>query len=148
MIIEENVQTVNKIETNYEFLSKLFLELLEIKPEFKTRFQAVAPEIYADIESASTNPNCSCRGKVEYYVNNNREKSAVFLNDFLRDNKYNIVLEEIENRYRFAIYHGKVEKVKISEWQEFSDGLAQKRAAYRAFSVSPIDSEYVNVFFL
>ena len=72
----------------------------------------------------------------------------MFLNDFLRDNKYNIDLTEIENQYRFVIYHGRVEKVKVSEWKQFSDKLAMDRAAYRAFSVSRIDDEYINVFFL
>ena len=148
MIIEENLQNISDIESGYEFLSKIFLELLTIKPDFKSSFQAIAPEIYADIESASTNPNCSCRGKVEHYVNTNRDKSTVFLNKFLHDNNFRIDLDEIDNRYKFEIYHGRVEKVKVSDWKEFSDSLAQKRAAYRTFSVSRVDDEYVNVFFL
>lgn len=148
MIIEQNLQNIPDINSNYEFLSKIFLELLTIKPEFKSSFQAIAPEIYADIESASTNPNCSCRGKVEHYVNINRDKSTTFLNKFLHDNNFRIDISEIENRYRFEIYHGKVERVKISEWKEFSDRLVYERAAYRAFSVANVDSEYVNVFFL
>ena len=148
MIIEETLEYIPVIDSNYEFLSKIFLELLTFNPEFKTNFQALAPEIYADIESASTNPNCSCRIKVENYVNSNIDKTTAFLNKFLQDNNFRIDLNDIDNRYRFAIYHGRVETVKIYEWKEFSDSLEQQRAAYRAFSVCKIDDEYVNVFFL
>jgi hypothetical protein len=46
------------------------------------------------------------------------------------------------------MYSGKVEKVKISDWQNFTQELQNKRAAYRSFSVLPIDEEYVKVFFI
>jgi hypothetical protein len=135
------------IPNDYPFLSKIFLELVS-NQQFKTAFQAVAPEIYADIESASTNPNCSCRSKVENYVNTNRQKSLDFLNNFIENTGLEVNLQSITQKYTIKSYAGVVEKVKISEWQTFQNRLTQERANFRAFSTSKIDDEYVNVFFL
>jgi trans-aconitate methyltransferase len=136
-----------KVPNDYPFLSKIFLELVS-NQQFKTAFQAVAPEIYADIESASTNPNCSCRGKVENYVNTNRQKALDFLNNFIENTGVEVDLQAITQKYTIKSYAGVVEKVKISEWQTFQNRLTQERANFRAFSTSKIDDEYVNVFFL
>jgi len=136
------------IDPNYQYLSKIFLELLSLNQNFKASFQSLAPEIYADIESASTNPNCSCRGKVENYVNSNREKCAKFLNESSTEIKSLINLHDIENKYGFVIYGGKVERVKVTEWNNFSQKLNNDRAAYRQFSLLRVDDEYVDVFFL
>jgi hypothetical protein len=135
------------IPNDYPFLSKIFLELVS-NQQFKTAFQAVAPEIYADIESASTNPNCSCRSKVENYVNTNRQKALDFLNNFIENTGLEVNLQSITQKYTVKSYAGVVEKVKISEWQTFQNRLTQERANFRAFSTSKIDDEYVNVFFL
>ena len=132
---------------DYPFLSKIFLELVS-NQQFKTAFQAVAPEIYADIESASTNPNCSCRSKVENYVNTNRQKALDFLNNFIENTGLEVNLQSITQKYTVKSYAGVVEKVKISEWQTFQNRLTQERANFRSFSTSKIDDEYVNVFFL
>ena len=87
------------IDPNYEHLSKIFLELLSKNNEFKNAFQAFAPDIYADIESASTNSNCSCRGRVENYVNSNREKCATF---------YNQLSEEIKSLVNLKAFCAKI----------------------------------------
>lgn len=136
------------IDPNYKFLSKIFLELLTLNVDFKTSFQSIAPEIYADIESASTNPNCSCRSKVENYVNLNREKCAKFYDNLSTEIKSLITLEEIENKYKFTLYSGIVERVKVSEWSNFAQKLNTDKAAYRQFSVLRVDDEYVDVFFV
>lgn len=136
------------IDPNYQHLSKIFLELLTLNQDFKTSFQTLAPEIYADIESASTNPNCSCRGKVENYVNSNREKCGKFLNESSPEIKALINLHDIENKYRVTMYSGKVERVRVSEWNNFSQKLNNDRAAYRQFSVLKVDDEHVDVFFI
>jgi len=135
------------IPNDYPFLSKIFLELV-LNQQFKTAFQAIAPEIYADIESASTNPNCSCRTKIENYVNTNRQKALDFLNNFIENTGIEVDLQSITQKYTVKSYSGVVEKVKISEWQTFQNRLVKERANYRAFSTSKIDDEYVNVFFL
>lgn len=135
------------INSNYEYLSKVFLELIQ-NPQFKNEFQAFAPEIYADIESYSKNPNCSCKFKIETFVNNNKEINTNFLNNFITKNNLTLNLKEIEERYKITNYSGRVEKVKISEWSSFRDKTINEKAIYRSFAVSNIDNEYVNVFFL
>jgi hypothetical protein len=57
-------------------------------------------------------------------------------------------LHDIENKYGFVIYGGKVERVKVTEWSDFSQKLNNDRAAYRQFSLLRVDDEYVDVFFL
>ena len=136
------------IDKNYEFLSKVFLELLSNEPEFKPLFQALAPEMYADIESAATNPNCSCRGRVETYVNSNTEKCANFLNGLPESIKSKINLDVITATYSFVVYSGTVKRTKISEWKNFYDKMMTDRASYRAFSVVKVDDENVDVFFI
>jgi hypothetical protein len=94
----------NNIGPNYQFLSKIFIEILMAKNEsFKNAFQAAAPDVYADIESFYGNKNCSCRGKVEKHIVSNKEKSAEFLNAFIAenggDNHTLFKLEDIEKKY-------------------------------------------------
>lgn len=135
-------------DKNYQYLSKIFLELLTLNVEFKTLFQSLAPEIYADIESASTNINCSCRNKIENYINTNREKCANFLNSLNQEIKSLINLYEIEEKYKIITYTGKIERVKISDWYNFATKLNSERAAYRQYSLLKVDDETVDVFFL
>jgi hypothetical protein len=136
------------IEINYNLFSKVFLHLITTNSDFKLEFQAFAPEIYADIESFSKNPNCSCRAKIEQFVMINKPKCHEFINKFLTEKNIQVDLSVIEAQYKTISYMGTVEKVKISEWKQFSDSLIAKKAVYRSFSVSKIDDEYVNVFFL
>jgi hypothetical protein len=137
--------TYNKNDQNF---SKIFLELITLSVEFKTSFQALAPEMYADIESASTNPNCSCRYRVESYVNSNGDKCSEFLNNQSEEIKSLINLQEIEEKYRITVYTGLVERVKKSEWSAFSQKLTDIRAVWRQFSISEVDAETVDVYFL
>ena len=136
------------LDKNYQYLSKIFLELLTLSNEFKISFQSLAPEIYADIESASTNINCSCRNKIENYINTNREKCTDFLNNLNQELKNLINLQEIEDKYKFITYTGKIERVKISDWYNFAVKLNSERAAYRQYSLLRVDDETVDVFFL
>lgn len=136
------------IDPNYEHLSKIFLELLSKNNEFKVAFQALAPDIYADIESASTNSNCSCRGRVENYVNSNREKCATFYNQLSEEIKSLVNLQEIEEQYRFTDYSGLVKRVKTSEWHSFVETMNAEKAIYRQFSILKVDDEKVDVFFI
>lgn len=135
-------------EKNYPFLGKVFLELLSTNQNFKNSFQAFATQIYADIESASTNPNCSCRNKIEKYVLENKERCVEFLNNFIVQNNLSINKEEIELKYKTTIYYGKTIEMKIEEWETFSNKLVEERAVFRSFSVIPIDNETIKVFFL
>lgn len=135
------------IDIQYSFLPKVFLELINNR-EFKTQFQANCPEIYADIESAYNNPNCSCRAKIEAYINKNREKVYPFLKLFLESNKIDLDLASIEQKYKMTPYVGKTEVIKISEWSSYVENLTKIKAAFRNFSVIKEDEEHIRIFFL
>ena len=139
---------MNMFKSDYPFLGKIFLELLSSNQVFKLNFQALAPQIYADIESASTNPNCSCRAKIEKHVLENKEQCTEFLNKFVTQNNLNIDISQIELKYKTTPYHGKTVDVKISEWEQFSKQLIQQKAVFRSFSLIVIDPDTVKVFFL
>jgi hypothetical protein len=135
------------IDINNPILSKIVLELLFNK-KFKNEFQAFAPEIYADIESFTSNPNCTCKNKIEIYAIKNKEKTSTFLNNFINDNNINLDLDAITQKYTSKQYAGIVEKVKISEWDKFKDKLVKEKAIYRSFATIKFDEEYIYVFFL
>jgi hypothetical protein len=135
------------ITIDYPFLSKVYLELIK-NEQFKTQFQAKAPTIYADIESTHINPNCTCRAKVEAYVRTNKEKLHEFLLDFINTNQTGLTLQQIEEKYKTTPYTGKVDKVKITEWAEYVNGLGKVKATFRHFSTARVDDEYINVFFI
>ena len=137
-----------KIHSDYPHLSKMFLELLPLSKEFKTLFQTLAPEIYADIESASTNLNCSCRAKVENFVNSNKTKCVDFYNQLPLEITSLVNFQEIDEKYKSVVYVGKIERVKKSEWNKFEEKLTSEKAVFRSFSVVKVDEEYVDVFFL
>lgn len=162
----------NKIDHGNVFLNKIFLEILNSKNEnFKNRFQAMAPDIYADIESYYANNNCSCRSKIEGYIISNREKSAEFLNNFITENggenhslfniadveaKYNVFTPPGEagkqispqDKKDIINYAGKTELVKISEWENYVAGLREKHIRFFQFSTVKVDDETIRVFFL
>lgn len=135
-------------KSDYQFLGKVFLELLSSNKNFKLNFQALAPQIYADIESASTNPNCSCRAKIEKYVLEKKEQCTEFLNGFIAQNNLTIDISQIELKYKTTPYYGKIMDVKINEWEQFSKQLLEQRAIYRSFSVIMVSEDTVKVFFL
>lgn len=136
------------IKSDYHFLGKIFLELLSSNETFKLNFQAFAPQIYADIENASTNPSCSCRSKIEKYVLDRRESCTEFLNNFITQNNLTIDISQIESKYKTTSYIGKVVDVKISEWEQFSKQLLEQKAMFRSFSVMKEDEDAIKVFFL
>jgi hypothetical protein len=135
------------IDTNNPLLPKIVLELLFNK-KFKNELQAFTPEIYADIESFISNPNCTCKNKIEVYVIKNKEKISIFVNNFLNDNNINLDLEAINRKHTSKQYAGVVEKVKISEWDKFKDKLMKEKAIYKSFGTIKFDEEHIYVFFL
>lgn len=135
------------VDKSYPYYSKIFLELIPEK-KFKILLQAAAPEIYADIESTHTNPNCTCRSKVDSYINNNKDKLHPLLIDYLESSNRQIDLKEIEKKYKVTYYAGRVDTVKISEWGEYTKNLQKDKAVFRSFSVIKLDNEHLNVFFI
>ena len=133
---------------NFTYFSKVFLEEITKNAKFKTEFQAFATEIYADIESYSKNPNCSCRAKVEKFVNDNREKCYIFIKKFIEQNNIEIDVSAIEGKYKTTPYSGKIIQVKKSDWASFVDIMQRDKATFRAFSVVKLDEETSELYFI
>jgi hypothetical protein len=139
--------TIEQIkETNkYQQASVL---LLQENKEFKQEFLNFAPSISSEIESASVNLNCSCKGKIIDYIQDNADSYLSFLYNFLITK--NLLVDFIEHMNSIVIYKnysGKVAKTKISEWQNFATSLAEDNASFKTFSILR-EGEDVLVFFL
>jgi len=137
-----------KIEKNYLHLPKVFLDLISSNKEFKTRFEVFAPEVYAEIQSFVTNPNCTCRGKIAEYVRLNSDKCTDFVNLFLLETNTDIDLEKITHEANSAVGVGKVFRIKKSEWPDFSRNMFQQGIRFRGFSVVQVDEENIDVYLL
>lgn len=136
------------IDQNYQYLPQIFLYMLR-NSQFRDLFKSFAPEIQNDIESAAFNPDCTCRTRVQNYINENREKCHLFFTDFINTNPGAFDLNEFaEYISPPKNYSGHIEKVKISEWNEFVKKLVREKANFSMFSTSKIDDEYINVFFI
>lgn len=120
------------------YLSKVFLELILSHDSFKVGLQAEFPDIYADIESFKTNPSCTCRNKIETYVNANRASTHSFLEKWFNDNKdANINLEEIVAKYAINNMAGKVYRIPRTDsaFEELHKKMVKERWVFRAFDI-------------
>ena len=120
-----------------------------LKSDFKNEFQKIAPEIYADLESAFLNPNCSCITKIKLFVKNNKEQFAEFLLKFVEQySSAEDLQDKLINRAKNSkqIYlGGSVLKTSVSSWKEFFNKI--NGASYRSFSVVK-ENDDLYVFFL
>jgi hypothetical protein len=132
------------------FLGTVILQLLTVDSTFKDQFKQTAPSIAADIESASTNPNCTCRTKVATYVSMHADTISAFLYQYLTDNN---MLGNIENLFNMAQtaslqpITGRVAKTSIKDWPEFTKNINQSNFSFKHMSTS-IVGEDVYVFFM
>jgi hypothetical protein len=138
-------------EDKKPYINKIILNLIRISEEFKSILQSEFPNIYADIQSAATNPNCGCVKKVELELTNNKEKSLNLLNNFI-SNKENIEkIKDILNVDYGALspkpYSGKMFIIENTEekFKEFMDNVNKDRAIFRNFStsISPDNKLYI-----
>lgn len=136
------------IDENYEFLGQIFIFLIK-NNTFKEKFKIFAPELANDIESATINPTCTCKNKIINYVSQNKNKCYLLFRDFININPGIFDLNEFLSFVNPPKnYSGKVEKVKISEWENFVKKIINERATFHSFSTSKINDEYINVFFI
>jgi hypothetical protein len=120
------------------YLSKVFLELIQMQDSFKMALQSAFPEMYADIESFKTNPNCTCRNKIEAYVNSHRNETHAFLDKWYNENKsLNINLEEIVAKYAVNNMGGKVYRIPRTDaaFAELQKKMIAERWVFRAFDI-------------
>ncbi len=135
---------------NSKSLSSVVISLLSIDESFKNELKVIAPSIAADIESAATNPNCTCRNKVVNYVIMNAAQIGAFLYNFAE--KTNTLLN-LKHMFLTATppegptASGRVAKTTIKEWPEFVKKLTNENIQFRQLSTS-IVGEDVYVFFI
>jgi hypothetical protein len=133
--------------TNKDYNQAVLL-LLQNSSQFKENFKQFAPNISSEIESASTNANCSCKHAIISFINERKDIFNEFLYNFL-------VLYDLLKTFKgyldsLPIYKslsGKIAKTKMSEWSEFSNNLIKDYAIFKSFSVVK-DGDDLLVFFL
>jgi hypothetical protein len=145
---------MNSLPSDKEkYISKIVLNLITKYPDFKSQLQASFPDLYADIESASSNPNCSCRGKVEHRVTLEREKSIKLVNEFLskhgKEAEVQTIINLPYNSMTSTFYGGKRYEIDntTEAFKEFSNQLLKDRATFRGFSVYPQNDKLL-IYFL
>lgn len=123
-----------------QYLSKIVLNLITKYSDFKSELQSLFSDLYADIESASTNPNCSCRGKVEQRVTIERDKSLNLVNEFLAkrgtETEVQAIINLPYNSMTSVYYGGKSFEIDNTPeaFKEFYDSFLKERASFRGFS--------------
>lgn len=128
--------------------AKASIILLRNNQDFKNEFINFAPNITADIQSASENSNCSCEERVMDYIENNLNLYIDFLYDYLVKNDVFVsFVTYLNSIVEYKDYGGKVAKTTISEWKNFYDSLNEDNAVFRSFSVVK-ENDDVLVFFL
>ena len=129
-------------------LGPVIITLLETDKTFKAELLTVAGSIAADIESASTNPTCSCRDRVVRYVTGNNEIIGGLLYDYAQSNNKLDSIIDIFNTAKIASapsISGRVAKTTIAEWPNFAKSVANLN--YRHVSTSIVGDD-VFIFFL
>jgi hypothetical protein len=136
------------------YFDKIILNLIKISNEFKSTLQSEFPNIYADIESASTNPNCGCVKKVETELLKNPDKSLNLLNNFLSVPANFEKAQEVLNIDYAALapklYSGKMFVIENTEekFKEFNDSVNKDRAIFRNFSTAISSDGKLHIYFL
>jgi hypothetical protein len=154
------VKSVTNTSTNTfdPTLGDVFLKLIKENEKFKAEYEVFAPEVFADIQSFVTNPNCSCKNKIKNFVVGNNQKHEAFLNEFTENNKETLgtldikkmkteIHEEMRQRM-LTNMRGQVFKIKKSDWVNFPAEMAKQKVFIRSFSVVPIDEENIEVYIL
>jgi hypothetical protein len=136
------------------YFHKIILNLILVSEDFKSILQSEFPNIYADIQSASVNPNCSCVKKVEKELFENKEKSLHLLNNFL-SNKTN--LEKIQSVLNVDYeslspksYSGKMFTIENTEekFKEFVSLVQKDKGMFRNFSTAINAEGKLHIYFI
>jgi hypothetical protein len=142
-------------ENKKDYFSKIIVNLIRSYPELKSTLQSEFPTIYADLESASTNPNCSCVRKVENELLNNKDRALNILNNFLsnkdNDNQINDIISVDYGANVPISLQGKMFTIEntAEAYAEFIRSLFEnKTPAARGFSTSIDQNGKLNIYFI
>jgi hypothetical protein len=148
------------LEQNYPHVDRVVLQLLSKNQAFKPQFELFAPEVYAEIQTFVTNPNCSCKSKIAEYSRSNSEKCINFVNNFLSETNSSVDFDEINNNLTqqpavppvLRNSHGgpgRVKRIKKSEWEKFPiENQSSFGGPIRFFSVVQVDEENIDVYYI
>ena len=132
-----------------QYLDQIVFKLLETSSLFKEQLKSIAYDLSSDIESASINPNCSCRFKVKLFIHSNIESVGSLVYNFIQENNIdyqNLILELQQSTPPDQYAFGKVAKTSIAEWPTFVQNVYNAGLIYRNLSTSIIGND-VFVFF-
>jgi hypothetical protein len=136
------------------YFEKIILNLIKVSEDFRSILQSEFPNIYADIQSASTNPNCSCVRKVEAELLSNKDKALNLLNNYLSKqenlDKIQSVLSVDYASLAPKLYSGRMFVIENTEekFKEFMDFINQDRAQFRNFSTAISPEGKLHIYFL
>jgi hypothetical protein len=131
------------------FLGAVILQYIQQDSVFKDLLKQNNPSFAADIESASTNPNCSCRTRVAGNVVSNADAVGSLLFTYANTyNKLDIITQLFTNAQNTPQNAaGRVAKTSIADWPDFAKTVAQSGLVFKHMSTSVIGDD-VYVFFL
>jgi len=134
---------------NSKKLPGVILSLIETNSAFKDLLKTTIPSIAADVESAATNPNCSCRERVNEYVTANSELVGAFLYEYIISNNLQDKIKSIFEAAQVPPVpaSGRVAKTTVKDWPEFAKSVNKANLSYRHMSTSIVGDD-VYVFFL
>ena len=133
-----------------QFLIPVVLELITEDVIFVKKFKEFAPSIEDKIESFSKNSNCSCRGTVVSYIQQNHESIKNFVSYFLSENpQVKINLEEIVKKNSKKDVRGQVFRVPKNDnaFFQFYQHIKANNFEFSQFSVSQ-EGDFWVIFFL
>ena len=136
------------------YFHQIILNLIKVSDDFKSTLQSEFPNIYGDIQSASINPNCGCRKRVETELINNKEKSLNLLNNFLSvPANFEKAQETLNIDYAALapkLYSGKIFVIENTEekFKEFNINLNKDKAIFRSFSTAISSDGKLYIYFL
>lgn len=143
-------------DKTYKYLPYVFLDLIHIGPEeFLVKFRNFSPTITPHIDSFKHNPGCDCRNKIMQFIEENRESSFNFLEDWFKNNnqfeylKGAISPDIIEQKYVVTEVNGKV--FEIDDTPEaflvFKEKMETERFTYRNSHLIKV-GEKLKIYFL
>jgi hypothetical protein len=102
------------------------------------------PEILADLTTFKSNPNCSCRGRVNKFFSEKLEKDSTVLNKYIKNTEVlKTELDKVSTQRQANNYSGKIISLPKTEeaWKNFSDEMKSK--FFRSFTVVEKENELV-----
>ena len=142
--------TIEQLEEE-PLLSKITVRMITdptFEKTFKDYLQTSVSSLYADIESAYSNPNCTCVKKLEKYFDSNKKQIAELIVKYAETSTIDIesyISQFNSQQITKMNLAGRVLKTTIKNWPSFTQQI--DTAVYKSFSVVK-EGDDILVFFL